>query len=131
MKFLHYYRKVVKVKKDRKLKLPAEIVSVFQEYVGEYLITDTLFPFTDRFLRLLIKQVAQRANLSKKVSAQILRDTCAVRALKRGEGIELVLTRLGLSASTWEDAKEKYVKLESGEYEPGNFIPPVIELLHV
>src|SRR6266536_3826005 len=114
MKFLHYYRKVVKVKKDRKLKLPAEIVSVFQEYVWEYLITDTLFPFTDRFLRLLIKQVAQRANLSKKVSAQILRDTCAVRALKRGEGIELVLTRLGLSASTWEDAKEKYLKLAAG-----------------
>jgi hypothetical protein len=40
-----------------------------------------------------------------------LRDTCAVRQLKRGEGIERVLARLGLSEATWEDAKEKYGKL--------------------
>jgi hypothetical protein len=45
------------------------------------------------------------------VTAGILRDTCAVRQLKRGEGMEKVLTRLGLSKSTWEDAKVKYEKL--------------------
>jgi len=39
---------------------------------------------------------------------------CAVRVLKRGEGIEKVLTRLGLSPTIWEDAKEKYVKLSAG-----------------
>ena len=46
--------------------------------------------------------------------AQILRDTCAVRQLKRGEGIERVLARLGLSETTWEDAKVKYEKLSAG-----------------
>jgi hypothetical protein len=48
------------------------------------------------------------------VSAQILRDTCAVRQLRRGEGIERVLQRLGLSETTWEDAKIKYLKLSAG-----------------
>jgi hypothetical protein len=46
--------------------------------------------------------------------AQILRDTCAIRQLKRGEGIERVLQRLGLSETTWEDAKVKYEKLAKG-----------------
>jgi len=31
--------------------------------------------------------------------------------LKRGEGIEGVLKKIGLSETTWEDAKEKYQKL--------------------
>jgi len=103
-----------KVKKDRKLKLPAEIVPVFSEYVREYAIDDTLFPYTPRFIELHLARLATDAKIHKKVSANILRDTCAVRALKRGEGIELVLTRLGLSPTTWEDAKEKYLKLSAG-----------------
>jgi hypothetical protein len=43
----------------------------------------------------------------------MLRDTCAVRLLKHGKDIETVLRRLGLSETTWEDAKEKYLKLIS------------------
>jgi len=34
----------------------------------------------------------------------------AVRLLKSGEPIETVLRKLGLSETTWEDAKEKYLK---------------------
>jgi hypothetical protein len=57
---------------------------------------------------------AEKAGVKKKVSAQILRDTCAIRQMKRGEGIERVLLRLGLSETTWEDAKVKYEKLAKG-----------------
>ncbi len=61
----------------------------------------------------LIKATAQHAGLKKQVSAQLLRDTCAVGLLKHGEPIETVLLKLGLSEATWEDAKEKYVRLSS------------------
>jgi site-specific recombinase XerD len=77
-------------------------------------IDDSLFPYTQRFLRLLITDTAEKAGIRKKVSAQILRDTCAVWQIKRGEGIERVLMRLGLSETTWEDAKVKYQKLSAG-----------------
>jgi site-specific recombinase XerD len=100
-----------KDKKTRKLKLPMEIVPVFSDYVDSYKVEDSLFPYTQRFIRYLITETAEKAGVKKKVSAQILRDTCAVRQLKRGEGIERVLARLGLSESTWEDAKVKYEKL--------------------
>jgi site-specific recombinase XerD len=103
-----------KVKKDRKLKLPPEIVPVFLNYVGQYTITDMLFPYTPRFIEMLLADTAKKAGVQKKVTAGILRDTFVVRSLKRGEGIEVVLKKIGLSEATWEDAKEKYLRLSAG-----------------
>jgi site-specific recombinase XerD len=102
-----------KEKKSRKLKMPPEIISVFNDYVSAYNVDDLLFPYTPRFIRYLITETTEKAGVRKKVSAQILRDTCAIRQIKRGEGIERVLMRLGLSETTWEDAKVKYLKLSA------------------
>jgi site-specific recombinase XerD len=103
-----------KVRKDRKLKLPAEMVPVLRDYVRRYTITESLFPSTPRLIELILTATGKKAKIQKKVTAGVLRDTCAVRQLKRGEGIERVLQRLGLSETTWEDAKVKYEKLSRG-----------------
>src|SRR3954447_16281661 len=100
-----------KAKRDRKLKLPMEIGAVFNEYLERYEVGDNLFPYSQRFIRYLITETAEKAGIQKQVSSQIMRDTCAVRQLKRGEGIERVMQRLGLSETTCEDAKIKYAKL--------------------
>ena len=60
---------------------------------------------------MILTDTAKKAELQKKVTAGILRDTFVVRCLKRGEEIENVLVKIGLSAGTGEDAKEKYLKL--------------------
>src|SRR3954453_21048931 len=75
-------------KKDRKLKLPVEITIVFSDYFGRYGVYDVLYPYTQRFIQLVITETAKKAGVKKQVSAQILRDTCAVRQLNRGEGME-------------------------------------------
>ena len=111
---MHIKHSGKKEKKSRKLKLPTGIIPVFNDYVSSYRVDDLLFPYTQRFLRYLITDTAEKAGIKKRVSAQILRDTCAVRQLRRGEGIERVLMRLGLSETTWEDAKVKYQKLSAG-----------------
>jgi site-specific recombinase XerD len=111
---MHIKHSGKKEKKSRKLKLPTGFIPVFTDYVAAYKVDDLLFPYTQRFLRFLITGTAAKAGVKKKVSAQILRDTCAVRQLRRGEGIERVLLRLGLSETTWEDAKVKYEKLSAG-----------------
>jgi site-specific recombinase XerD len=103
-----------KVSKDRKLKLPHEVVPVFLDYVKRYGIIDSLFPYTPRFIEMILTDTAKGAGLQKKVTAGILRDTFVVRCLKRGEEIENVLIKIGLSVSTGEDAKEKYLKLSKG-----------------
>jgi site-specific recombinase XerD len=99
-----------KVKKDRKLKLPHEIIPVFNDYVRRYGITDILFPYTPRFIEMVLTDTARKAELQKKVAAGVLRATCAVRWLKNGEDIEAVLMKLGLSPND-EDAKERHLKL--------------------
>src|SRR5256714_4851472 len=58
-----------KVKKDRKLKLSAKIVPVFTEYVKQYAITDLLFPYTPRFLEMLLTESAKKTGLKKKITA--------------------------------------------------------------
>ena len=88
-----------------------EILTVFNDYVERYKVDDLLIPYTHRFVLYIITETAEKAGVKKQLSAHILRDICAVRQLKRGEGIEKVLQRLGLSETTWEDAKEKYLKL--------------------
>src|SRR5918992_2612520 len=88
---MHIKHSGKKEKKSRKLKLPTEITPVFTDYVGAYKVDDLLFPYTQRFIRYLITETAEKARVKKKVSAQILRDTCAIRQIKRGEGIKRVL----------------------------------------
>jgi site-specific recombinase XerD len=103
-----------KVRKDRKLKLPPETSEVFADYVKQYAVTDTLFPYTPRFIEMLLTDIAKKAGVRKKVTAGILRDTFVVQSVKRGEGIETVLRKIGLYEATWEDAKEKYIRLSAG-----------------
>lgn len=100
--------------KDRKLKLPPEIAPVLTAYVEQYAISDMLFPYTPRFIELLLADAAKQAGLRKKVTAGILRDTFVVRSLRRGAKLEEMLQKVGLNESTWEDARIKYTKLASG-----------------
>lgn len=99
--------------KDRKLKLPPEIVPVFTDYMAQYTPTDMLFPYTPRFVEQLLVAARNEAKLQKKVTAGILRDTFVVRNLNRGVALEDVLQKIGLSDSTWQDAQKKYMKLAS------------------
>jgi hypothetical protein len=39
---------------------------VFSDYVGQYTITDLLFPYTPRFIEMLLSDTAKRAVLQKK-----------------------------------------------------------------
>jgi integrase/recombinase XerD len=101
------------VRKDRKLRLPPDIIPVFEDYVAQYNVTDTLFPYTPRFIELLLSAVAKQAKIQKKVTAGILRDTFVVRSLRQGIPLADVLKKVGLSEQTWDDAKYKYERLAS------------------
>ena len=54
------------IRKDRKLKLPPEIIPVFEDYVEQYGIADSLFPYTPRFIELLLASAAKHANSTRK-----------------------------------------------------------------
>ena len=54
--------------KDRKLKLPTQLIQVFEDYVQRYAVTDRLFPYTPRFIEQLLTATAREANISKQVT---------------------------------------------------------------
>ncbi len=102
------------VRKGRKLKLPPDLIPVFEDYMKQYAITNSLFPYTPRFIELLLANAAKQAKLHKKVTASILRDTSVVRSLKQGMKMADALRKIGLSESSWEEALQRYTRLASG-----------------
>ncbi len=54
------------VRKDRKLKLPSEIIPVFEDYVKQYDVTDSLFPYTPRFIEQLLSEAVNRPSSRRK-----------------------------------------------------------------
>lgn len=100
--------------KERKLRLPPEFPAAWERYQAEYRQQEKLFECSDRLILYILKDVAKKAGIKKRVSSQVLRDTFAVRQLKAGEKIDTVFKKLGLGPGSFnEEAREKYLKLSS------------------
>lgn len=97
--------------KDRRLKLPVQIVPVYEGYVRQYSVTSTLFPYTARTIEQLLTEAKLQAGITKPVTASALRDLFVVRGVKRGEKLEALLEKLGLARTSFDDAKKKYGRL--------------------
>lgn len=51
--------------KDRKVKLPQEFVAVYRMYLAVYQINDRLFPFNDRYCRVLFASLKRRTGIAR------------------------------------------------------------------
>jgi site-specific recombinase XerD len=97
--------------KDRKLKLPMQITDGFNDYVQQYKVTGTLFPYSQRFISMLLIDAAKGADITKKVSAGSLRDMFVVRSVKQGMKLEDAFEKIGLAKNSYDDARKKYGRL--------------------
>jgi len=99
------------VKKDRKVALPAQFTSVYQEYIKQYNIENFLFPFTDRFMQMLFVELKKQTGIDKELTPKTLRHTHVVRAYRRGEDTEIIFDRIGLAPDSRKEAGEVYMRL--------------------
>jgi integrase/recombinase XerD len=53
----------------------------------------------------------RKAQIQKRVTLQLLRDTYAVRQLQEGIALDSLREKLGLSEEAWKESAEKYRKL--------------------
>jgi len=97
--------------KDRKLKLPVQVIPVFTDYLQKYGATGALFPYSNRFIEQLLTETAREAGLSKKVTPGILRDMFVVRGIKQGEKMETLFEKIGLSKDSYDYARKRYARL--------------------
>src|SRR5436190_723871 len=108
---VHFPASTGKQHRERKLALPAEFTTIFQKYQNAYYVTDTIFSCTDRNLNYILGRAVKAADIKKRVTLQLLRDTFAVQQLQSEVTFEVLREKLGLSDEAWLESKEKYRRL--------------------
>jgi integrase/recombinase XerD len=93
--------------KERKIALSRDWVEAYEQYSREYAPTDRVFPWSPRRLEYLLEDVGRRARLSKHLSFDMCRWTCAVLDRKRGMEPDSVRQKLGLSRMQWREVGKK------------------------
>ena len=96
--------------KERKLRLPADFVSLLQQYLAQYQPKERLFECTARNLEYVLDNTASLAGIES-ISFEMLRWSCAVRDHKSGMPPDKLREKLGLSKISWQETSEKLKKL--------------------
>ena len=100
--------------KERKLSLPEDWVPAFEEYLAQYQRTgdnpeDKLFPWSPRRLEYLLEDISNEAGLTKHLSFDMCRWTCALNDYQAGEEPDKIRQKLGVSKIQW---RELFIKLK-------------------
>ena len=102
--------------KERKLQLDPDWITVLDEYLAQYDVTDTLFTCTPRNLEYVLTDVAEAAGLdSGALSFENLRWASALRDFRANVEADDIRQKLGLSKITWRETKAKLQKLVEQE----------------
>ena len=99
--------------KERKLKLDLAWVPAYREYLARYAPRDKLFPWSARRLEYMLEDIGGLAGLSKRLSFDMCRWTCAVREARAGTDFDEIRQKLGLSKMQWREIGVKLKKLVS------------------
>jgi site-specific recombinase XerD len=99
--------------KERKIPVSQEWVNAYLEYKQQYQIGDQLFPWSQRRLEYLLEDLGEEASLSKHLSFEMCRWTCALTDLASGLEANKVRQKMGLSKIQWREVKLKLQKLGS------------------
>lgn len=108
---VHFAASTGKQHRERTLAMPAEFVPILEKYLAKYHPSSELFVCTDRNLNYILARAVKEADIKKRVTLQLLRDTFAVRQLREGVPPETLREKLGLSDEAWLESREKYRRL--------------------
>jgi integrase/recombinase XerD len=97
--------------KERKIPLPESWVEVYPEYKAQFKITDRLFPWSPRRLEYLLEDLSVETGLSKHVSFEMCRWTCALSDSLSGIEPEKIRQKLGISKIQWREVSMKLTRL--------------------
>lgn len=100
--------------KERKIALPPEWVESYQEYLAQYKPTERIFPWSPRRLEYLLEDIGKEAGLTKHLSFDMCRWTCALDNWEAGMETEKIRQKLGISKIQWREISMKLRQL-SGE----------------
>jgi len=97
--------------KERKLSMTEDWLPPYREYLKQYQPTDRLFPWSPRNLEYVLEDIGNEAGLSKHLSFDMCRWTCALRDYRSGLEPEKIRVKLGISKIQWREIGLKLKQL--------------------
>ncbi len=97
--------------KERKLSLPEDWIPAYEEYLAQYNPADRLFPWSPRRLEYLLEDVGKEAGLSKHLSFDMCRWTCALQDYLNNDEPDRIRQKLGISKIQWREINLKLRQL--------------------
>jgi integrase/recombinase XerD len=97
--------------KERKIELSKDWIDSYQEYIEQYKPVDVVFPWSPRRLEYLLEDLGLEAGLSKHLSFDMCRWTCALRDKKSGVEIDKIRQKMGISKIQWREINMKLRQL--------------------
>lgn len=97
--------------KERKIAISEDWIQAYEEYRSQYHPLDRIFPWSQRRLEYLLEDLGEEAGLSKHLSFEMCRWTCALNDLQSGMEANKVRQKMGLSKIQWREVRLKLQKL--------------------
>ncbi len=101
--------------KERKIELPVEWIETFNSYSQQYKLVDLVFPWSPRRLEYLLEDISVEAGISKHLSFDMCRWTCALTDWKSGMEKDELRQKLGISKIQWREVSMKLTQLAEGK----------------
>jgi site-specific recombinase XerD len=101
--------------KERKIGLTPEWVDSYGEYAAQFSLTDRLFPWSQRRLEYLLEDLGKEACLSKHLSFDMCRWTCALTDWTHDMESEKIRQKMGVSKIQWREINMKLRSLAGVE----------------
>ncbi|MDP1713350.1 MAG: site-specific integrase [Anaerolineales bacterium] len=95
--------------KERKIELEEDWSTAYKEYLAQYQPVDQVFPWSPRRLEYLLEDIGEEAGLTKHLSFDMCRWTCALRDYQSGIESDKIRQKLGVSKIQW---RELFIKLK-------------------
>ncbi len=95
--------------KERKIDLDDDWTAAYKEYLTQYQPVDQVFSWSPRRLEYLLEDIGEEAGLTKHLSFDMCRWTCALRDYQAGIEVDKIRQKLGVSKIQW---RELFIKLK-------------------
>ena len=101
--------------KERKIDLTEEWLEAYDEYAGQYDLSEKLFPWSPRRLEYLLQDIGEEIGLDDQLSFLMCRWTCALNDLTGGMEPNKIRQKLGISEIQWREVRLKLRRLAGME----------------
>jgi site-specific recombinase XerD len=97
--------------KERKIPLSEDWIAAYHEYKSQYPEEEQVFPWSPRRLEYLLEDLGEEAGLTKHVSFDMCRWTCALSDWQARMDPNIIRQKLGISKIQWREVRMKLDKL--------------------